>query len=86
MTLSSSDLGTSTLHEVEDNLQLHFARAKSWGAILLIDEADVYLERRSVSDVTRNGLVAGLSFEHRLSNDLRCGKWLMTFHRIPTRY
>lgn len=58
MTLSTSDIGT-TPSEVEENLEHHFKRAKSWGAILLIDEADVYLERRSVSDLRRNGLVAG---------------------------
>jgi hypothetical protein len=58
MTLSTSDIGT-TAEAVEGNLQHHFTRAKSWGAILLIDEADIYLERRSISDLTRNGLVAG---------------------------
>ncbi|THX09692.1 hypothetical protein D6D13_05805 [Aureobasidium pullulans] len=58
MTLSTSDIGT-TAEAVEGNLQHHFTRAKSWGAILLIDEADIYLERRSTRDLTRNGLVAG---------------------------
>ncbi|THW39225.1 hypothetical protein D6D22_06384 [Aureobasidium pullulans] len=58
MTLSTSDIGI-TAEEVDKNLQRHFTWAKSWGAILLIDEADIYLERRSISDLTRNGLVAG---------------------------
>ncbi|KAK6358935.1 hypothetical protein TWF696_000109 [Orbilia brochopaga] len=31
--------------------------ASSWGAVLLIDEADVYLEQRGMSEVTRNALV-----------------------------
>ncbi|KAJ0282559.1 hypothetical protein COL940_005112 [Colletotrichum noveboracense] len=31
----------------------------NWGAVLLIDEADVFMERRSTSDLTRNSLVAG---------------------------
>ena len=58
MTLSTSDIGT-TADAVEENLQHHFTRATSWGAILLIDEADIYLERRSTRDLARNGLVAG---------------------------
>jgi SpoVK/Ycf46/Vps4 family AAA+-type ATPase len=32
--------------------------ASQWGAILLIDEADVFLEQRSMHDVARNGLVS----------------------------
>ncbi|KAF4484031.1 hypothetical protein CGGC5_v008297 [Colletotrichum fructicola Nara gc5] len=30
-----------------------------WGAVLLIDEADVFMERRTTSDLVRNSLVAG---------------------------
>ncbi|KAL8279878.1 hypothetical protein RQP46_007728 [Phenoliferia psychrophenolica] len=30
----------------------------SWGAVLLIDEADVFLEERSLHDVTRNAMVS----------------------------
>lgn len=58
MTLTTRDIGTSA-DEVELNLIDHFRRAKSWGAVLLIDEADVFLERRSTADLTRNSLVAG---------------------------
>lgn len=32
--------------------------AESWGAIMLIDEADIYMEERQVQDVKRNHLVA----------------------------
>jgi len=32
--------------------------AESWGAIMLIDEADIYMEERRVQDVNRNHLVA----------------------------
>ncbi|KAF4536434.1 ATPAse [Lasiodiplodia theobromae] len=58
MILTSSDIGTSPT-EVELNLTNHFKTAKSWGAVLLIDEADVFMERRSTADLNRNSLVAG---------------------------
>lgn len=60
--LTSSDIGTDPV-EVEDTLTTHFRRAKSWDAILLIDEADVFLEKRSTADLIRNSLVAGIFFE-----------------------
>ncbi|PSK36680.1 hypothetical protein B9Z65_1863 [Elsinoe australis] len=56
MTLTCSDIGTDPV-EVERALEKSFKRAKAWGAILVIDEADVYLERRSQTDLTRNSLV-----------------------------
>ena len=43
---------------VEHNLTAFFKRAKLWGAILLLDEADVFLEQRTVQDLKRNCLVA----------------------------
>ncbi|KAM5546201.1 hypothetical protein V8D89_000327 [Ganoderma adspersum] len=35
-----------------------FNVATCWGAIVLIDEADVFLERRSLHDIRRNAMVA----------------------------
>lgn len=58
MVLTSSDIGTSP-GEVELHLTDHFKRARRWGAVLLIDEADVFMERRSTADLVRNSLVAG---------------------------
>ncbi|KAI1122744.1 P-loop containing nucleoside triphosphate hydrolase protein [Nemania abortiva] len=58
MVLTSSDIGTDPA-EIEVNLTKHFKAAKSWGAVLLIDEADVFMERRSTADLVRNSLVAG---------------------------
>ncbi|OJJ42804.1 hypothetical protein ASPZODRAFT_136934 [Penicilliopsis zonata CBS 506.65] len=58
MVLTCSDIGTKP-EEVEMNLTKHFKMARSWGAVLLIDEADVFMERRSTADLTRNSLVAG---------------------------
>lgn len=60
MVLTSSDIGTEP-RDVESNLTANFKRAMNWGAVLLIDEADVFMERRTTSDLTRNSLVAGES-------------------------
>ena len=43
---------------MEAQLSQIFQIASQWGAILLLDEADVYLERRSNQDLVRNGLVS----------------------------
>jgi hypothetical protein len=37
-----------------------FQRGTDWGAIILIDEADVFLEKRQVKDLQRNSLVSGM--------------------------
>jgi hypothetical protein len=58
MVLTSSDIGTHP-EFVEMNLTRNFKTARSWGAVLLIDEADVFMERRTTADLTRNSLVAG---------------------------
>jgi len=44
--------------ELEDRLSRIFKTASHWNAILLLDEADVFLERRELNDLTRNGLVS----------------------------
>lgn len=59
MAITSSDIGTDP-SVVEANLTRSFKLAKSWGAVLLIDEADVFMERRGPADMERNSLVAGL--------------------------
>ena len=49
---------STTAAELEAQLSQVFQLASNWGAILLLDEADVYLERRSNQDLVRNGLVS----------------------------
>ena len=44
--------------ELELQLSRIFEIAIHWGALLLLDETDVYLERRSTADLVRNGLVS----------------------------
>ena len=58
MSLTISDIGTDP-EVVESNLNFYFARGRLWDAIILIDEADIYMERREVQDLTRNSLVSG---------------------------
>ncbi len=44
----------------EKNLEMMFNLATKWEAILLVDEADVFLESGSTSDASRNALVSVL--------------------------
>jgi hypothetical protein len=53
--VQASQLGTSP-DELENELLKVFARAARWGAILLLDEADVYVAKRG-SDLTQNAIV-----------------------------
>ncbi|KAG8420677.1 hypothetical protein J3459_010835 [Metarhizium acridum] len=57
MALTSGDL-LSSLDDVEGSLAYFLALGQRYGALVLLDEADVYLEHRTASDVARNGLVS----------------------------
>lgn len=57
LSLTVGDIGT-TEEKVEETLYYWFNLAEKWGAVMLIDEADVYLERRTTSDLERNGIVS----------------------------
>lgn len=57
LALTCGDIGTSAI-EVERNLDRYLTWGEQWGAVLLLDEADVYLEKRAYSDVERNSLVS----------------------------
>ncbi|MCJ1443334.1 MAG: hypothetical protein MMC23_003832 [Stictis urceolatum] len=58
LSLSCADIGTEP-DTIENNLTRWFKRGRQWGAIMLVDEADVYMERRITQDLGRNALVAG---------------------------
>lgn len=58
LSLTCADIGTDP-EVIEENLRRWFSIAQNWGAIMLIDEADVYMEQRKVQDLVRNNLVAG---------------------------
>ncbi|KAH8429323.1 uncharacterized protein LDX57_006990 [Aspergillus melleus] len=57
LSLTIADIGTEE-HSIEGELMKWFYFAETWNAILLIDEADIFLERRSNYDLARNGIVS----------------------------
>lgn len=61
--LAHSDIGDEA-RETEANLSQALRCAKDWGAVLLVDEADIYLEKRGGSDLRRNTLVSGTMLRH----------------------
>ncbi|KAK3376253.1 P-loop containing nucleoside triphosphate hydrolase protein [Lasiosphaeria ovina] len=79
ISLACGDVGTDE-ETMENNLSYWFNLGEKWGAVMLIDEADIYLERRSPGDLKRNGLVSVL---------LRCieyyrGILFLTTNRVGT--
>lgn len=56
--MTCSDIGVKP-DVIEKKLLSWFNLAEMWGCILLIDEADIYMEQRQVQDLERNHLVAG---------------------------
>lgn len=54
LTLTAQDLGLET--DVENHLRTFFTLAAKWSAILLVDEADLFLEQRKAGDLDRNSL------------------------------
>ncbi|KAK2767722.1 hypothetical protein FQN54_003880 [Arachnomyces sp. PD_36] len=56
--LTCSDIGVEP-EQIESSMMKWFKLAEGWGAIVLIDEADIYMEERQPQDLTRNHLVAG---------------------------
>lgn len=55
--VTSGELGT-TVNEMESALKKAFRIAKTWDAILLLDEADVFLSKRSVDNLEKNAFVS----------------------------
>jgi hypothetical protein len=68
-----TDLGLSVL-DVEDSLAEWFQRAAEWGAIILIDDVDVFLEERQATEQRRNALVTGT---HYLCGRRQCADHLV---------
>jgi SpoVK/Ycf46/Vps4 family AAA+-type ATPase len=58
LSITAADLGQDS-ERMERNLLKFFRNATKWDALVLLDEADVYLERRSPVDLDRNGIVSG---------------------------
>ncbi|PWW77821.1 hypothetical protein C7212DRAFT_342460 [Tuber magnatum] len=55
--ITCGDIGAEA-KEVEENLEKHFYLAHKWGCVLLLDEADIFLQKRDKADLRRNSLVS----------------------------
>lgn len=59
LALTTGDLSIDSWRgQVEKNLSYFLELGQRYGALVLLDEADVYLERRTSGDIVRNGLVS----------------------------
>ncbi|KAJ7260706.1 hypothetical protein C8J57DRAFT_1514642 [Mycena rebaudengoi] len=56
--IGGSDLGTKAAADLDAALERVFDVATAWKAIVLVDEADLFLERHSLHDLERNAMVA----------------------------
>jgi hypothetical protein len=63
--ITCGDIGITPL-DVEENLRMHTERAEEWGCVLLLDEADVFLARRTWTDMNRNALVSSMEISSQL--------------------
>ncbi|PQE13758.1 AAA family ATPase protein [Rutstroemia sp. NJR-2017a BVV2] len=57
--ITSGELGANN-HLVEERLMQLFSLAERWNAIILLDEADVFMQQRSVDNLLGNWLVSTL--------------------------
>jgi hypothetical protein len=55
--VTCGDIGTDP-RAVERHLQSALNLGKVWGCVILLDEADIFLEERSLHDLSRNALVS----------------------------
>ncbi|KAF6809747.1 AAA family ATPase [Colletotrichum musicola] len=55
--ITCGDIG-ETAAEVERNLQYNFRLADKWGCVLLLDEADVFLAKRTRNDLRHNAVTS----------------------------
>jgi len=55
--VSAGELGT-VVTDVDKNLTKILELSRTWDAVLLLDEAEVFLQKRSTTDINRNALVS----------------------------
>ncbi|KAG5763453.1 hypothetical protein H9Q72_008443 [Fusarium xylarioides] len=55
--ITCGDIG-ETAADVEHNLHSHFQLAHKWGCVLLLDEADIFLAKRTRSDLRHNAVTS----------------------------
>jgi hypothetical protein len=62
--VTSGELGLNDIYNTDRELRRIFSRGKAWGAILLLDEADVFLAKRSQNDLGRNAFVSSKHYKY----------------------
>lgn len=55
--MTCGDIGENAA-EVEKKLEQIFTNSHRWGCVLLLDEAEVFLAKRNLEDLTRNAMVS----------------------------
>lgn len=55
--ITCGDIGNNA-NDVEWNMERNFQLAHRWGCVLLLDEADVFLQQRNKEDLERNSIVS----------------------------
>jgi hypothetical protein len=63
--ISAGELGTDPSC-VQARLQEAFEIAEAWKAVILLDEADIFLEKREINHLMRNQLVSGTALRFPL--------------------
>ncbi len=74
--VTAGELGTD-IESVEASVGKILELATRWKAVLLLDEADVFLEERSSHEIERKKLVSGKYFCRRRPTS--CPSWLSSF-------
>lgn len=59
--VSAGELKTD-IGDMEEELENHFKLGWRWGAVVLIDEADVLMSKRDVHDLKRSSIVASMQY------------------------
>ena len=57
--LTTGELDLTDVTNMEEQLQRAFRLGWRWGAVVLIDEADVIMSKRTTMELQRNAIVAG---------------------------
>lgn len=82
--ISVQDLG-SKVSAMERGLQTALRRCSHWNAVLLLDEADVFLEQRSLNSLERNELVSSKLRPARPAHSTVKEIWLISRLSLPPR-
>lgn len=83
--MDAGSIGPSS-EGIEENLDSIFRTAERWKAVVLLDEADVFFEKRGTFEIERNRLVAGeavpstglygiVTLTRRIFFQLSCVSW-----------